>query len=368
MTYPENRHMFDATEAERVAYEIVHGAHAAVRALESQNMFGIDINEATAQANQTRVPAESGEVDDALAILRRHKARHEHTFSPANAGLEPSAAPDEQGEQQIGFDSAAWEAASAAANDAGVTALGEEDEHRQHGPRGATARGRRLQYLIENDMPVAIVDPLDGSNQVAGMGQRSGWASCAMVKYPQVPSLAVAVLLGDGRGFVAHDNEVWLSESTHPDRIPVFYALNPNLATRGLAREHYVVPAAKRSTIERATAIMRVDDTIEYISPLGGNPGILAAMYGASAPAALQPSAFAWDHMATLVLANGGFPVIRAHDDTVLDADALSALLLTDLAAGRKTETLYMGRTVSAATKLRSADLVAQDRRAALRM
>jgi len=357
MEFPPNRHMFDASEPERVAYEIAHGAHSAVRALESQNMFGIDIYES--QANQVRTPQDPRDVDDALAFLKRQKAKREGTYSPANAGLEVSAAPDTQGEQQIGFDSAAWEAAVLAANEAGVVALGEEDEHRAQGAAGAVTRGERLAYLLENNLPVAIVDPLDGSNQAAGMGQRSGWASCAMVKYPGDPGLAVAVLLGDGRGFVAHNEQVWLSESSSPDRIPLFYALDVDRTTPGLSRGHYVVPAAKRSTIERAYAIMRVDASIEYISPLGGNPGILAAMYGASAPAALQPAAFGWDHMAALVLAHGGFPVIRADDDEPLDAAQLSELVLTDLVAGRKTATLYMGRTLEAAFRLRDADSLA---------
>lgn len=359
MDYPQNRHMFDASEAERVAYEIAHGAHSAVRAMESQNTFGIDLREATSQANQARMPQDPIEIDDALAFLKRHRAKREGSFSPANAGLEVSAAPDEQGEQQIGFDKAAWDAAQLAANEAGVVALGEEDEHRADGDAGAAARGTRLKYLIANNLPFAIVDPLDGSNQAAGMGQRSGWASCAMVKFPGVPQLAVAVLLGDGRGFVAHEEQVWMSESSHPDRTPLFYALDVDRSSGGLVRKHYVVPAAKRTTIERAYAIMRSDASIQYISPLGGNPGILAAMYGASAPAALQPEAYAWDHMAALVLATGGFPVIRGDSDQPLSTDALTELLLSDLAAGRKTDTLYMGRTLDAALRLRDADALA---------
>ncbi|ALJ19028.1 hypothetical protein [Microbacterium sp. No. 7] len=360
MAYPINRHMFDASEAERVAYEIAHGARSAVRGLESQNTFGINIDEASAQAKHAVFAQDPPEIDDALAYLKRRKATREGLYSPANAGLEVSAAPDSQGEQQIGFDKAAWDAAQVAANEAGVVALGEEDEHRGEPGGGAISRGQRLKYLIGNDLPFAIVDPLDGSNQAAGMGQRSGWASCAMVKYPGSPQLAVAVLLGDGRGFVAHDDQVWMSESSHPDRTPLFYALNVDRSLSGLSRAHYVIPAAKRSTAERAVAIMRSDDSIEYISPLGGNPGILAAMYGASAPAALQPEAYAWDHMAALILANGGFPVIRATDTEPLSADDLVELLLTDLAAGRKTETLYMGRSLEAAIKLRDADRLAR--------
>lgn len=357
MSYPENRHMFDASEAERLAYEVAHSARSAVRALESQAVFGIDVFEATAQANQIRTPSEPTDVDDALAYLKKHRSTRNSTFSPAKAGLEVSAAPDEQGEQQIGFDRAAWEAAAHQANEAGVVALGEEDEYRVHGASGALARGHRLRNLVVTNMPFVIVDPLDGSNQAAGMGQRSGWASCAMVKFPGDPGLAVAVLLGDGRGFVAHNGQVWMNESSHPDRTPLFYALDVDRSAPGLSRAHYVVPAAKRSSVKRAAAIMGSDDSIEYISPLGGNPGILAAMYGASAPAALQGEAFAWDHMAALVLATGGFPVIRASDDRPLGADELSEILLTDLIAGRKTEALYMGRTLGAAQKLRAADL-----------
>jgi hypothetical protein len=356
MTFPEHRQPFEASEAERIAYEIAQGARAAVRALESQAMFGIDISEATSQANQTRMPQDAMDVDDALIFLRNRKERRSGIFSPANSGLEISAEPDEQGEQQIGFDKAAWDASVMAAREAGVVSLGEEDEYRQQGEAGAVARGKRLASLIAKELPFAIVDPLDGSNQAAGMSQRSGWASCAMVKIPGT-GLAVAVLLGDGRGFVAAGSQVWMSESSHPDRTPIFYALNADRTRRGLTRAHYVVPAAKRSTLERAYAIMRSDHSIEYISPLGGNPGILAAMYGAYAPAALQPAAFAWDHMAALILAHGGFPVIRANDDGPIEAEELTELLLKDMVAGQRTETLYMGRTLEYAARLRDADV-----------
>jgi len=361
MDLPEFRQMFEASEPERIAYSIAHGARSAVRALESHATFGIDLGEASAQANQTRTPLDGTDVDDALSFLKSRRERRSGTFSPANVGLEISAEPDEQGEQQIGYDVAAWEAALVAAHEAGVIALGEEDEYRSLGDSGAVARGDRLASLLDNGLPFAIVDPLDGSNQAAGMGQRSGWAACSMVKLPGMPHPAVAVLLGDGRGFVAADDRVWMAESSHPDRPPIFYSLDVDRSKRGLRRGHYVVPAAKRSTLERAYAIMKSDLSIEYISPLGGNPGILAAMYGAAAPAAMQPEAYAWDHMAALVLAHGGFPVIRAHDDTPLGAQSLSELLLTDMIAGRRTETLYMGRTLDDARKLRDADILSKE-------
>lgn len=151
-----------------------------------------------------------------------------------------------------------------------------------------------------------------------------------------------------------------MSESTRPDRTPIFYAIDVDHSVSGLARAHYVIPAAKASSIGRAYAILTTANGIEYISPLGGNPGILAAMYGAAAPAAMQPTAYAWDHMAALILANRGFPVIRAHDETSLSADELTEILLTDMVAGRRTETLYMGRTLDSARYLRDADLEAQ--------
>lgn len=354
-TSPESRHIFNASEAECIAYAIAHGAFAAVRALESQATFGIDIYEAEAQAHQIRAPRVPADIDDMLAFLRDREASRHNAYTQADAGVTVTAEPDDQGEQQIGFDAAAWEAALQAANANGVVALGEEDDFRSAGEEGPALRGQRLAYLIKNDLPFALVDPLDGSNQAAGMGQRSGWAACALVKMPDWPYTAVAVLLGDGRGFVAADGHVWLSESTHPDRSPVFYLIEPQLANLGFQRAHYVIPAAKRSTLERAYAIMRADETIEWISPLGGNPGILAAMLGAGAPAAMQPRAYAWDHMAPLVLAHAGFPVIRGTDAQVLSADDLTEMLLADMVAGRRTDALYVGRTIEFAAQLRDA-------------
>lgn len=349
----ESRHMHEASQSERIAYSIAHGAFSAVRALESQATFGIDINEGEAQAHQIRAPRTPADVDDALSFLRDRSASRQNTFAQAGAGPEPTAEPDDQGEQQIGFDVAAWDAAQHSATLNGVATLGEEDEYRTQGEEGARLRGQRLAYLLANDLPFALVDPLDGSNQAAGMGQRSGWAACALVKAPKI---SAAVLLGDGRGFVSSNGRVWLSESTHPDRSPVFYALEPKLSAVGFRRAHFVIPAAKRSTVERANAIMSADDEIRWISPLGGNPGILAAMLGAGAHAAMQPTAYAWDHMATLILAEAGFPVIGA-EGRIIDPDELIETMLRDMVAGERTETMYVGRTLDLALRLRDADL-----------
>ena len=51
--------------------------------------------------------------------------------------------------------------------------------------------------------------------------------------------------------------------------------------------------------------------------------------------------------------------MIRGDSDQPLSTDALTELLLSDLAAGRKTDTLYMGRTLDAALRLRDADALA---------
>lgn len=359
---PASREIYEANRAERLAYTISHSAFAAVRALESQQTFGIDIFESQAQANQIVVPTQPSDVDDSLAFLRARQESREIAFGAAASGLSMTAEPDEQGEQQIGYDAAAWEAAQSAATFHGIAAVGEEDEYRAQGEAGAAARGRRVASLIAQKMPFAIVDPLDGSNQAAGMGQRSGWAACALVSLPNDVDVAAAVLLGDGRGFVSYDGRIWLSESAHPDRPTVAYLLGSSLRDVGFERAHFVIPAAKKSTIDRASRIMSTDAMIRWISPLGGNPGILAAMLGGKALAAMQPAAFAWDHMAPLILAEAGFPVIRADDTTPLNAYELRELLLRDLIAGQRTETLYMGRTRGLAERLRDADVAAKQR------
>lgn len=363
--YPAHRYMQDASEPERAITEIVTASHAEVRALESRALYGVDINESTALANQTRVASDPLDIDVALAHIRAFTEKKQRLFGATLSGEDIASRPDWQGDQQIGFDVAAWDAAYGAATAFGIAAVGEEDEFRALGARGPAARAERIRALVKMRSPFAIVDPLDGTNQAVGMGQRSGWASCAMGWFPDDQTglspgelaMTAAVHLGDGRCYLAHQGQVWLSESAHPDRSKVFFALSLDRGAPKLSRSHYVIPAGKRSGVERAAAIMKFDSSIEYISPLGGNPGILAALYGASAVAAMQPSAYAWDHVAALILATGGFPVFRADDPEPLTARQLSELFIVDLSSGRKTETLYMGKTEEAALKLRAAAL-----------
>jgi len=345
-----------AEESERIAYSLAHAGFTAVRALESLALFGVDISESEAQASQTRTPNTVGDVDDALARLRFAAARRRATYSDIVEGATLTGTPDEQGEQQIGFDVAAMDAMTHTAALECVALLGEEDEFRTDQGDGAARRGERLKSLMESELPFAIVDPLDGSNQAAGMGNRSGWAACAMVRVPGNASLASAVLLGDGRGFTSGSDGIWVSESTHPDREVAAYRLEPRLGPTAFTRPHFVIPASKWSTVSRAKAIMDADPEIKWISPLAGNPGLLTGMLAAGAVCGMQPEAFAWDHMASLMLASAGFPVMRASDETLIDPIALTELLLTDMAQGRMTETLYVGRTLDWAARLRDAD------------
>lgn len=359
---PLSRQLFTASRAEQIAYDISHRSFTTVRRLESQAIFGIDLAETERESRQTNTPLTKQDVDDALSFLKGRPATRTSSFNSFDAGPQMTSRPDSQGEQQIGYDAAAWEAGYHAAALHGVTAIGEEDEFRAQAGKDedrARLRGDRLRNLIRFGTPVAIVDPLDGSNQAAGMGQRSGWAACAMVRLLGEPVMSVSVLCGDGRGFVAGPSGVWLNEASHPDRPTIAYKLEPRLTESGFGRPHYVIPAGKKSTLVRARATLDADDKIEWIAPLGGNPGILSAMLAAGAYAAVQPEAYAWDHMAALVLAYAGFAVISHNDDEPMSPEELSEMLLTDMVEGRKTQSLYMGRTLEFARQLRSAGICA---------
>lgn len=339
-------------EADLLAYELVHGAFTAVRALETLQMFGIDVRESAALAGQVRRAQTPAELDEALAYL---DLLSQVPGLISSEPLAPSASSDTQGEQQIGFDRAAWAEMQRIAGPLRVTLLGEEDEYRGNDD-GAAARGRRAREVIEAREVLAVADPLDGSNQAAGMGQRSGWACCAMVVPAQITQTSIAILLGDGRTFVCSDGQVRFSETTHPDRARVFYQLQGTATRSHFEREHWVIPAAKRSRIAHTSQLLAADQNIKWISPLGGNPGILAAMLGAGAVAAVQPRAYAWDHMAAVVLATAGFVVLSRSSSAPLSGNDLIQLLLRDLVAGRRTEAMYIGRNRDFVERLREAD------------
>ncbi len=354
---PRSRYAYESSEPEKVAYALAHAGYSAVRRLEILETFGFDIREAEAQANQIRTPRSTSDVDAAVLFLRNRKELRD-TLSVSGSAFGSTLSPDDQGEQQIGYDAAAMSAMAHVASLAGLPLFGEEDEHRDDG--GPQRRGERLRYLMQNELGFAITDALDGSNQAAGMSQRSGWGSCAMVRTPGVPDLTAAVVLGDGRGYVSALDGVWMSEASHPDGMPAFYLIKPNLSGSGFDRPHFIIPASKSKLVAHTHEMMKIDADVQWISPLGGNPGILAGMLGGRAVAAMQPAAYAWDHMAALILAGAGFTVLDERADESYTATTISTLLLEDMAAGRRTQTLYIGRTPQLARRIRAADVGAR--------
>lgn len=334
---------------------LAHAGFSAVRSMESRATFGFDVAEAENQANQIRSPGGAEEVDRALQILRDAKQRRSFGLASTGLGAESTLPSDEQGETQIEFDAAAMSAMLQVASLHGLPLLGEEDEYRASGTNAAKLRGSRIRSLMEHDLPFAITDPLDGSNQAAGMSQRSGWGACAMVRTPGSPLLTAAVILGDGRAYMSGDGGVWMSEARDPDRTPLSYFVVPRLQDPGFERPHYILPSSKSSLVTRTREIMDRSSDIKWISPLGGNPGILAGMLGGQAVAAMQPSAYAWDHMAALILAGAGFVVLSDDSEDRLDVEGVSNTLLLDLAQGRRTRSMYIGRTEEFAERIKSA-------------
>lgn len=376
MSEQQHPHRFqhEASINEKAAYALAHAGFSTVRAAELEQAFGFDIREAQAlPRNVVGLPDDPQDVDDVLVMMRARKARREEQ---ARAGVqvdEPDEGMDErasdlQGEPAIGFDTAAWGEMYRTALMYGLEPIGEEDQFRKE-EDGPKLRGEYLRTLIREGRKVAIVDPLDGSNQAAGMGQRSGWACCALVCDPDQSLPAAAVLLGDGRGLVtAGNNGVWLSESHHPDKPAISYRLTPfDRARPVFKRRHWVVPAAKEKTIEHALAMIDASrdpdhkPAVAWVSPLGGNPGFAAGLLCAGAVAAVQPESYAWDQMGPYICAVAGLPTISASSPDPLQAEEIADMLVNDLMNGRKTQALYTGRTLQDARFLRAVDLAANE-------
>ncbi|QIK72065.1 hypothetical protein G7070_07035 [Propioniciclava coleopterorum] len=371
-----HRFHHDASLNERIAYALAHAGFIAVRRAELLQTYGRDIQEAEALGNSVAAAQSPSDVDAALEGLRNRKVQREDQLaSGLNLDLYyegfAESVPDFQGEAAIGYDIIAWTAMEYTARTYGnVEILGEEDQFRplQDGP---TRRGEYLRKLLREGRRVAVVDPLDGSNQARAMGMRSGWATCAMVLGPQQRTIAAAVYLGDGRTVVtAGDDGVWASEPAHPDRPTVAYRLDP-LARQHptFARRHWTIPAAKAKTIEHAVAMIEAskneqsEPPVSWVNPLAGNPGFVTSMLYAGAVAAMQPESYAWDALGPYLVAVAGLPTISAESDEMLTPEELSDMLITDLMAGRRTMTLYSGRTLKDARYLRSIDRAATDAR-----
>lgn len=366
MSFPPSRYQHEASDAEKDAYALAHAAFTAIRGLEAHSTYGVDVNESIAQAHQTRTARELSEIDDAMDYLKARKRKREQREQQQMRIEDPLPGPalvgkaDTQGEQQIAYDTDAWDSMVFTANHLDLRILGEEDQFRKLGEvQGGRQRGLYLRNLVDRNERFAIVDPLDGSNQAAGMGQRSGWASCALVRYPKGRLFSGCILLGDGRAFVTDGHSIWLSESSHPDRPATAYLLDPLSPDRlPFERHHYIIPATKRTGIAHAEQLLGKESRITWLGPLGGNPGIMTGLICAGAVAAMQPKSWAWDQMATYMMAVAGFPVLGASSgDEVLSAEEITSILLEDLAAGRMTESMYIGRTIAHAERLRNADL-----------
>lgn len=342
------RDIYQGSRAEQLAFGFSQAGFSAVRTQESLMTFGGDLAEAMNTTNTVQRPSSADHVDESVAfILGWREARK----SPlGELGLDEVAEPDAQGERQIGFDRAAQESVESMSRLYRIPLFGEEDRFR-HLPDGPRLRGEALRKEPE----FVISDPVDGSNQIAGMSNRSGWASCALVKVAGDPLAAVAIYVGDGRCYSAYGDVVWLSANNHPDGSPTLYRLPDHPDPRGFTRKHYIMPASKASTLKRASRVVGRAE-IEYIAPLAGNPGLAIGLISGGAMGGMQPAAYAWDHMASFVLASANFTVLTQNNDQPLTSADILETLVADLIAGRKTEAMYIGRTYEDAQLLKHAD------------
>ena len=246
------------------------------------------------------------------------------------------------GEGAVEVDRLCWQQAVNTVDEYGgaTPLLGEEDEHRGKDE----IRGRWVQKILDQNRPFFLVDPLDGTNQLVAMGERTGWAACALLV--DGDRFKCSVRLGDGREVFSDGEGVFLRSD---DGLEV--PLRAKDKHEGFSRGHWVIPAARRQQILNVTKMLEKNPDIHWINPLAGTAGLLASLGFASADGALASKSYAWDLMGVLLLAEAGFPVLN-RDGKLLSGTDVLAVMKDALIQGKRADDLIVGRTIDCAEEL----------------
>lgn len=314
------------------------------------------------QANQIVVPVDDWKgkpltresIEGADRILRR-SASDPTLFAP----YEPYVTSDRDasGDPQISYDRDVHDAAVLVATAHGAAVLGEEDQYRHLGAEAPVRRGEAIHDALAEGLPLVVIDPIDGSHQLAAMGQPGGYGTALMTVTPArcnpfgSPAITVGVVLGSGQMVFADGQRVWYRDFADPLESDTDYEMSPALRERSHYGTTWVLPAYKPHTMRDALAIIEsaqgLDEEVapKIIAPLGGNPGILSSLVLApgGAVAAYQGKSWAWDQFVAYIVASLQWPVAQL-DGRYLTASDLTRIFLDDLQNGRKTEPIVMGK------------------------
>ncbi|MET8317541.1 hypothetical protein ABZU78_25715 [Rhodococcus erythropolis] len=292
------------------------------------------------------------EIDDAATHLERYAAAPFEDFADWRAPTVKGVNSD----SQLVADQAVYQAMANVAAAAGIPMFGEEDEYRAlangHERDAARLRSGPFRDALLRGDPAGFSDPIDGTNQAEAMSIRSAFGHAVALKY-YGEGLVMAVVLGCGKLFTTDGRDVYLGEALEA---VAGIRLDPIRVTQNvlLDRVHAVVPASKAATLGRAYAMSVDPDGFQYIAPLAGIPGILNGLIDGGCVAAVQAESYAWDQMAAYFCAVLGMPVLTEHSDDILGAYQVQNLLLRSMTSGYPVPTLFMGKNLSYAEKLRS--------------
>jgi hypothetical protein len=350
-----------SNHAAMAAAEVISlAAFHSYRRNKSTQLFGFDPATSSRLGIAQFAPDSPESVARAGAALRAYAAA---AFDEVSAEWMVPTVRGVASDSQLLADKITFEAMQVAATGLGVALYGEEDRFRAladgHERDAARERGQFVKYDLGREVAVAVVDPIDGTNQAEAMGNRSGFCHAVMIKAPRVP-LAAAVVSGCGRVFSTDGSRVWVGEApTEGQAYEGGELLDPaQVAERVMTdRLHAVVPASKASTLNLAKAMTEGPFGYRYLAPLAGIPGILAGLVVGGCAAAIQLRSYPWDQMAAYFCATLGLPVLQVDADDVLDAGDVEKLLLGSLVVGERVPTLLIGKNIEYATRLRSAYL-----------
>ncbi len=232
----------------------------------------------------------------------------------------------------------------------GYEAFGEEDNFRSAGNHGPSKRADAMLTALRNGHRIAVIDGIDGTNQMAAMGNRSGCAVCVFLYDPKsITRFGACIITGDGFAFRSDGRSVEFAvyNFTAPNADLEWRVLSDThvLETRFMDRPHGVMPAGKRSTMKIAQSYLDADPNSNYITPLGGNPGLMNALVCSGSLWGYQPEAWAWDHIGAFFLAALGLSVLAGTDTEPLSPEEIGDRILTSLVRGEKMAPMFMGKT-----------------------